>query len=386
MKVMYMAHRYHTNMNGIVRGWLKHGDEVLFCSQYAGRIEDYTDIEPTVIGYSLIYRFFDYIYVHILARSNPMAINLKVKCGFPPLFKLAAQIKRFKPDIVITRERSLYSVFTYAICQYYHIPVCLYRLNPIWGEPLKQDLLHKIVRKLTPRYWITPCLTIGTDFSGKTEDEDAFWAPFLVEPQVTPEEKEYFQGGRINIFTVGKYEERKNLPLMLKAVEILKDKYPDIHLRIAGELSNEFHQKIYDSLAHYIREHRLDDYVTLQCNLNKSQINAEYKKSDLFVGPSSGEPALISHLEAMSFSVPAIGGSDNGTASYIKQGETGYVFRDRSLEDLVEKMEQIISDREVLKTMGRNAYEHAAEAFQFEQYYHSICQILERFGQEPKNK
>ena len=61
MKVMYMSHRYHTNQNTIVEGWKKHGDEVLFCSQYAGKIEDYSIIKPVVVGYSPIYRFFDSI-------------------------------------------------------------------------------------------------------------------------------------------------------------------------------------------------------------------------------------------------------------------------------------------------------------------------------------
>ncbi len=381
MKVMYMSHRYHTNQNAIVKGWKKHGDEVLFCSQYAGQIEDYTEITPVVIGYSLIYRFFDYIYVNILARSNPAARDLKIKCGFPPIFKLAAQIKKFQPDIVIMRERSIYSICTYALCRHYHIPACLYVMNPVWGEAPKQDLPHRIVRKLTPRYRLTPSLTIGTEFTGKTEDQDAFFAPYLMEPQVSPEEREYFQGGKINIFAIGKYQKRKNHYLMLQAVEILKTKYPNIHLDIAGELSNDFHKEYYERLVQYIKDHDLEKYVTLYSNLNKNEITGEYRKTDLFVIPSTGEPGAVSHLEAMAFSVPAIGGSDNGTASYIVQGETGYVFRDKSVEDLADKIELIIKDQNVLKEMGKKAYKHVEKEFRFEKYYSSVTEILKKYGQ-----
>ena len=43
--------------------------------------------------------------------------------------------------------------------------------------------------------------------------------------------------------------------------------------------------------------------------------------------PSSDEPAAVSHLEAMSHSLPVICSDSNGTRCYIRQGENGYVFR-----------------------------------------------------------
>lgn len=384
MKVMYMSHRYHTNQNAIVKGWKEHGDEVLFCSQYAGKIEDYTYVKPVVIGYSRLYRMFDYVYVHLLARKNPAAIDLKIKCGFPPIFRLARQMKTFRPDIVIMRERSLYSICTNALCRWYHIPSCLYVMNPVWGEPPKTDLPHRIVRKLTPPFRLTPSMVVGTEYAGKVEDKTAFFAPYLMEPQVAPEEKEYFQNGKINIFAIGKYQERKNHFLMIKAVEILKEKYPNLHLDIAGELSNDFHKEYYERVQTYIREHGLEETVTLYSNLNKEQVQNEYRKADLFVIPSTGEPGAVSHLEAMAFSIPAIGGTDNGTASYIVPGQTGYIFKDKDVEDLACKIEQIIRDEKVLKDMGKNAYEHVRKNFRFEKYYDSVQKVLEAYKERRK--
>ncbi len=380
MKVMYMSHRYHTNQNAIVKGWKDHGDEVLFCSQYAGKIEDYTYTEPVVVGYSPVYRLLDYVYVHFLARNNPAAIDLKIKCGFPPIGKLAGIIKSFGPDLVIMRERSLYSICTYALCRHYHIPACLYMMNPVWGEKPKMDPAHRIVRKLTPPLRLTPSMVIGTNREGKTKDKNAFFAPYLMEPQVSPEEKEYFQGDRINILAIGKYQERKNHFLIIQAVEALMDKYPRIHLDIAGEMSNDFHREYYKKVKKYMKEHSLEETVTLYANLNKEKMTEEYKKADLFVIPSTGEPGAVSHLEAMAFSVPAIGGTDNGTASYIIPGETGYIFQDKSVEDLAEKIELVIKDEAELKRMGRKAYEHVKNDFQFDKYYDGVKKVMERYG------
>lgn len=260
------------------------------------------------------------------------------------------------------------------------IPTSLYVMNPVWGEAPKQDLPHRIVRSLTPKYRLTPSRVIGDDYTGKVEDKNAFFAPYLMNPQLSPEEKRYFQDGKINIFAIGKYQERKNHFLMIKAVEKLKNDFPMIHLNIAGELSNNFHQEYYDRVVKYLKEHNLENTVTLYQNLKKEQVQDLYKETDVFVIPSTGEPGAVSHLEAMAFAIPAMGGSDNGTADYIVSGETGYIFKDNDLEDLTEKLRSMIQSKEEVERMGKNAYYHVKENFQFKQYHKSVMQIMKRYG------
>ena len=221
MKVLYMSHRYHTNQTTIMKGWVENGHEIRFLSQYAGKVEDYTYVQPIVVGYSRLFMAFDYFYVHFLKRKDPFAIDMKLKCGVPPLFKLAKYIKEFEPDIAIIRERSIYTICMNAICRHYHIPTILYNLSPVWDKPKKMDLAHKIVWKLTPKYRMTPTNLVGIDFTGLVKDEYGYWAPFLMEPQAAPEERTYFANNRINIFCIGKYQERKNHQMMIEAVEEL---------------------------------------------------------------------------------------------------------------------------------------------------------------------
>lgn len=376
MKVLYMSHRYHTNQTTIMKGWKENGHEVRFLSQYAGKVEDYTYVKPIVVGYSKIFMAFDYLYVHFLKRKDPFAIDMKLKCGVPPIWKLAKYIKEFHPDIAILRERSIYTICMNAICRHYHIPTILYNLSPVWDKPKKMDLAHKIVWKLTPKYRITPTNLVGIDYSGLVKDQYGYWAPFLMEPQVSPEEKKYFHNGRINVFCIGKYQERKNLKMMIEAVEELLAKY-DLHLTIAGEVSNHFHEEYYRMVTGYVREHGLEERVTFYTNLNRKQISEQYKKADVYVVPSTGEPASITVIEAMAFSVPAISGSDNGTASYIDYGKTGYVFEDNDKKDLIEKLNKIICDRDNLVKMGAAGYEHVKAHFQFRNYYDRIEEIME---------
>lgn len=385
MKVLYMSHRYHTNQTTIMKGWKENGHEVRFLSQYAGKVEDYTYIKPIVVGYSKVFMAFDYLYVHFLKRKDPFAIDMKLKCGVPPLRKLAKYIKEFQPDVAILRERSIYTICMNAICRHYRIPTILYNLSPVWDKPKKMDLAHKIVWKLTPKYRITPTNLVGIDYTGLVKDEYGYWAPFLMEPQVSPEEKKYFENGRINVFCIGKYQERKNLKMMIEAVEELLPKY-DLHLTIAGEVSNHFHEEYYQMVTGYVRKHGLEENVTFFTNLNRKQISEQYRKADVYVVPSTGEPASITVIEAMSFSVPAISGSDNGTASYIDYGKTGYVFEDNDKKDLIEKLEKIICDRENLVKMGAAGYEHVKAHFQFRNYYDRIEEIMRHMKKDQISK
>ena len=150
----------------------------------------------------------------------------------------------------------------------------------------------------------------------------------------------------------------------------------DLQLTIAGEISNSFHEEYYRKVSGYVKEHGLEDRVTFLSNLKKEDVAKEYRKADVYVLPSTGEPAAVTPLEAMAYSVPAICSTGNGTADYIDPGRTGYIFRDNDKKDLKDKLEKIICDRDNLVRMGAAAYHHVKENFQFSNYYEQIEQIL----------
>ena len=385
MRILYMSHRYHTNQATIMKGWIENGHEVRFLSHARGSIEDYSYIKPVVLGYSKVYEAILWVYVNIFKRKDPSAIDARLKSGFPPIFKLEKNIRNFSPDVAIMRERSVYTICMNVLCKLYGIPTILYVMNPVWDVPKKMDLAHRIVWKLTPKYRITPSELIGIERNNLVKDENAFFAPYLMEPQVSPENKEYFYNNRVNILCVGKYQERKNHHLMLEVFEKLVSKY-DIHLTIVGELSSHFHEEYYARIEEYVLSHGLSSSVTLLKNLNRTQMFEEYKKADICTVPSTGEPGAVTLLEAMAYSIPVIGGSNNGTASYIVQGKTGYVFKDNDTSDLQDKLETIVADKELLISMGKEAYNHVLENFQFDSYFKTINRVLSQIEEDKKMK
>ena len=376
MRVAYVAPRFHTNQIPVVKGWLETGNEVLFISQYTGKSEDYSVCEPTVLGYSNLFHVIDKLYRiinknKIAHSSNPE--NFKMHYGFPPVFKLAGVLKTFQPDVAILRERSIYNIFVYAVCKIKKIPCILYNQTPLYDyEAPKTDILHRIVRSLTPSKRMTPVM--GNPSTGYL-DADAVYIPFVMEPQVSPQEKQHFADGKIHVLCVAKFETRKNILMLIDVVKQLKEKY-DLHLTVAGEVSTGHHKEYYQKVQEYIEQEKLEEVVSLVTNISRDEVFDLYKQTDLFVLPSTGEFASVSQLEAMACSLPVICSDTNGTRCYVEPDVNGQWFKDKNADDLLFKLEMMIRDKQKLLFMGEESYRLVCEKYQFDQYKERILNIL----------
>lgn len=372
MRILYIAPRYHTNQIPIMKGLREHGDEIYFFSHYAGKIEDYSYVTPEIIGYSAIYKVYDYIYTRWLHKNDPLAGDRKLLRGFPPILKLNRRMKAVAPEMVIMRERSVYSMVAYMLCKLHNYKAILYNQSPLWVEK-RDDFAHRIVDQLTPKVRMTPVK--GKTAPELVRDQDACFVPFVMEVRKSSEQRTYLENGIIHIFTVGKYEKRKNLQMMIEVFEKLNSKYA-VQLTIAGECTSQAHQSIFQNLEKYIHEHEID-HVILCRNLSRPEMEQQYEKADLFVIPSTGEPASISQLEAMAYSIPVICSDTNGTACYVVNDQNGYQFEDKNKESLQYCIEKFLKEPSKIKTMGKNAYEYLEQNCQFENYFTGIMKCYD---------
>ena len=375
MKFLYVAPRYHTNQMDIMKGLVEHGHEVCFISHYAAIIEDYSYVTPIVLGYSPLYRLIDFLYVKAIHRKNPEAIVYKIQHGFPPIRKFRKLICDFKPDVVILRERSMYSMVAYHICKKQGYPCILYNQNPLWSEPEKTDLPHRIVDRLSPKLRMTPVM--GVKKEGTSIKENDFFVPFVVEPQKAPEERTYFTDDTIHILCIGKYEIRKHHLMLLDVVRQLRDKYR-IRLTLVGEATNHFQKEYCEQVRKYVAEHHMEDVVTVKTNIPRSEMEREYLAADVYVIPSTREMASVSQLEAMSYSLPVICSDANGTACYVEEGVTGYQFKDCDGEDLLRKVDQMLSDRKQMLRLGAAGFRALVEKYNFENYFETVVGMRDR--------
>jgi len=375
MKIMYVAPRYHTNQIDVVKGWLDHGDEVKFVSYYTSPIEDYGVINPIVMGFSPVFEFVNRIYMR-LHSDDIYATGFRIKCGYPSISKFRRLLREYAPDVIIFRERSLYTIVGYQLSKK-HSKCILYNQSPLYDEPLKTDFKHRLVYKLTPKYRFTPCM--GGDGPGREIDDNSSFIPFVVNPNIRPGEKKYFDGGAINILCIGVFEPRKNHMLLIDAISNVIGKVNKaIRLTVIGEASQADQIEFLHTVEQHVSELNMTEVVNIVTNVSRSEMAYYYSKTDLFIIPSTREPASISQLEAMSYSVPAICSNTNGSACYVINGYNGYQFEDNNQIDLEARILDILSEDKNIIDMGRNAYQSIVDNNSFKQYYDGIYQILNK--------
>lgn len=374
MRILYVAPRYHTNQIPIMKTLCEHHHEVYFFSQFIGEMDEYVAVTPEIIGYSSIFNLYDYINKHWIHPNQESALNKRLLWGFPPVWKLNRRLKKIKPDIVIIRERSLYSIIVTLLCRMHHYKTILYNQTPLYTE-VKKDLAHRIVNSLTPKVRMTPVM--GKTKDGVSAEPNTVFVPFVMEVEKRENERSYLKDNVLHIFAVGKYEKRKNLQMLTEAVEQIKTGIP-VFLTIAGEVCTKDNHDVYEKLSEYIKKHQLKN-VKLLTNLSRTEMKEQYEKCDLFVIPSTREPASISQLEAMAYAVPVICSDTNGTACYVENGYNGYQFIDNDKKSLQECIELFAHDPEKVRKMGENSTHYLETNCQYENYMQGIkkcCSFL----------
>lgn len=377
MKIVYVASRYHTNQIPVVKGWIDRDDEVIFLSQFQSGSEDYSLLTPRIMGYSRIFQKIHSGYTFLQRKKLKEAAipaYFKAQFGFPSFKKIANFLKVEKPDVVIMRDRCVYNAVVNHYCKKYKISAILYNQTPFFEEKEdKTDIFHQVIRKACPTLRMTP--VYGQDGENKEIKQHVHFVPFVVNPVVSIQEKEHFLGDKINILCIGKYEKRKHHIELLETVANLENR-KEIQLTLVGECSRESHQAYLERLEKCVREVGMEEQVKICQNFSLEQVYEVYKKTDLFVLPSTGEFASISQLEAMSCSVPVICSSTNGTGNCVVEGETGYLFTDKDFLDLKEKIKVATKNREQLLQMGEKSYRRIEEAYNFEKYYNKIMRMI----------
>lgn len=377
MKIMYLAPRFHTNQAAAVKGWIDRGDEVLFVSYYTAIIEDYSYVQPVVLGFSPVFNLIDKFYMEVLHRRDAGASAFKINHGFPQILKLRKIIREWKPDLIIMRDRTLYTIAGYILGR--RSKCILYNQSPMWDDPPKGDVLHRLVRQLTPKYRMTPVM--GTKEPGKEIADRSYFVPFVVEPRIAPDQKKYFKNDRINVLCIGKFEPRKHHMMLMDAMsEIAKTSGIKYHLTVIGEATGRLQKEFLEKVKVHIADNHYEKTVTLLTNIPREKTNEYYADADVFVIPSTREMASISQLEAMSFSIPAICSDKNGSACYVIDGVNGYRFKDCDREDLRDKLSLLLKSRQQIMEMGTRAYQSILENNVFHNYYEGVQTILNDMG------
>lgn len=108
-----------------------------------------------------------------------------------------------------------------------------------------------------------------------------------------------------------------------------------------------------------------------------------YSRADVFVAPSVwDEPLGLVILEAMACNTPVVVTRKGGIPLAVKEGVNGLFIRPRNSEEIVEKVNKLLSSESLRLKMGQNARRIVEEKFSWEVIAHRFERIYERFARK----
>lgn len=166
------------------------------------------------------------------------------------------------------------------------------------------------------------------------------------------------------IFTSAVITPRKNPIQLVKAVAILISKGINVKLRIAGSINDIEYAQI---LEKTIKDHNLQDHVTLLGRINTTEIQNELCKASIYALASLEENSPMGIEEAMAVGVPVVTSNRCGMPYMVKNGETGFLINPFDEHDIANKCERILTNSELARNMQIKARQLALELYHSEQ-------------------
>ena len=161
----------------------------------------------------------------------------------------------------------------------------------------------------------------------------------------------------------------KGLHKVLEAMHLLKDEFPTIKVRVAGNdiLKNKNGIKEKLKLKGYgkyigslIKKYNLQGSVEFTGFLEEEDMIQEYLNSHIFVSPSSIENGSNSIGEGQILGVPCIASYVGGVPNTVTHHETGLLYRFEEVEMLAQSIKRIFENETLAKKLSKNGIEVAS--------------------------
>ncbi len=180
----------------------------------------------------------------------------------------------------------------------------------------------------------------------------------------------------------------KGLHTVLEAVGMLKDKYPDISLYVAGDdivrdnsLKNKIREPEYGRyLKKLIKKYGLEDIVYFLGQKNASEMKEQMMQCNVFVLPSFVENSPNSLGEAMMLGVPSVCTDTCGIPSLADDKTEVLMYEPGDAAGLCKRITDIFEDDSLCMSLSEKAVKRANETHDRLQNYKDALKIYRQIA------
>lgn len=175
---------------------------------------------------------------------------------------------------------------------------------------------------------------------------------------------------KVCFVTIGYIEARKGQDVLMEAIH-------NLPVEIREKAVFFFVGQDSSLMAQRIKE-EIEDVpeVVVTGVVARGKIDEILEEADVLLCPSREDPMPTVAAEAMMHSVPCIVSDVTGTASYITDGEDGFVFASEHVEELAKKIAWCIENRSKLPELGASARQVFEKTFSMKAFEQNLLSIV----------
>lgn len=176
----------------------------------------------------------------------------------------------------------------------------------------------------------------------------------------------------------------KGLHLAIEALNLVKNRYPDVKMAVAGyDLVNApLYKKSWYGLyiISLIKKYDLKNNISFIGNKNEQEMINQYLDSNVFIMPSTIENSPNSLCEAQYLGVPVISSMVGGVQDLVVHGETGFYYQHDAPYMLAYYIEKIFADKTKCIELSKNEIKVAEKRHNIENIKNDLLNIYYKIG------
>lgn len=254
--------------------------------------------------------------------------------GIGSLRGLKKQLKGMsKPDLIVLHQVYTFStILGYWYSTKFGIP---FAVMPHGSLTKYNESHNRVIKLLAKKFIISKILrdskaVIVTSVSEKTDlanllQSKAYNLPYgavIPEKRIENSRVEQQSSGNLRIIFSGRFDKVKNLPLLIKSLPQVLEKYPKLILDIAGSGT----AKEIKEMNRLISSLKLESNVEIHGWIESKKLQQLLTSSKLLVLPSENENFAIVVSEALSLGIPCVVSKFVGTADFVAKHQAGVVI------------------------------------------------------------
>ncbi|PKS05949.1 hypothetical protein jhhlp_007782 [Lomentospora prolificans] len=171
--------------------------------------------------------------------------------------------------------------------------------------------------------------------------------------------REIAPDGEIILICVSRIAGEKGFDFLARAAKALDDSGLKFKLYIVGGNRNVEVEKEIHGMFEPLTEKKKVIFAGFKVG---EDLAAAYASGDIFLHCSVTETFGLVVLESMASGVPVIARDEGGPSDIVEDGKSGYLVPPSDLEQFVQRVKEVASDRELHKRMGAESRKLACEA------------------------